>query len=161
MPAKPANPMPHFPIRTACPRRLRLAALLAALLLVPALPVAADDDAHGRIDAAEVASARPLTEVIQRVADDYGGSLLAIDLEKEAIEGASVLIYEAKVLTPKGHVLILAYDARSLELLRQKGLDDEGRERRGPGRRLGHGKGPGDGHGRGRGRGRGGEPDND
>jgi uncharacterized membrane protein YkoI len=146
--------MPPLTLRHVLTGKLLLGPLLALALLIPTPASADDDEAHPQIDAAEVAAARPLTEVIQRITDDYGGSLLAIDLEKEMIDGASVLVYEAKVLTPKGHMLILDYDARSLDLLRQRGIDDEGHAGRGPRHGLGHGRGQGGGHGWGRGRGR-------
>jgi hypothetical protein len=47
--------------------------------------------------------------------------ILKVDLECKGHGTAAVWIYEAEILTPKGHVLELEYHTRTLDLLERRG----------------------------------------
>ena len=97
-----------------------IASLLSAFTAVA--PVEADDDRYDvqrAIDSGEVV---PLQRLFTRIRRDFDGQVLKIELERENYGGDIKWIYEAKILTPKGHVLKLEFDAQALEL-----IDIEGR----------------------------------
>jgi len=109
--------------------RRRLAALLAGALLAaaPLAPAAGDHDEHKAAEAALArGDARPVHELLQRVRSNFPGSVLKIELEREE-DGEVPWVYEVKLLTPRGDVLELDYDAASLELIGFEGRyrDDE------------------------------------
>lgn len=68
--------------------------------------------------------------LLERVREDFGGRVLKIELESESAGGARRWVYEAKLLTPQGHVIEAEYDATTLELLDFEG-EREPRERGG------------------------------
>lgn len=110
--------------------RGRWAVLVFALTLTLALlgmtPLAGADE-HARDDdaAPQAGEVVPLEDLLARIREDFDGSILKVELEQEWRRDGRVWVYEAKILTPKGDVMKLEYDAKSLELLEQKG----GRER--------------------------------
>jgi len=63
----------------------------------------------------------PLEELLARIREDFNGRILEVEIEQEWRQGGRIWVYEAKLLTPKGHVLKLEYDAKSLDLLELKG----------------------------------------
>jgi len=87
--------------------------LVGLLLSVP--PGVADETGEGTADMAKVA---PLRNLLAQVQDVYPGHVLEVELEREA---GDLWIYEVKLLTDRGRVLKLEYDAVSLELLKLKG----------------------------------------
>lgn len=83
-----------------------------------------DDDAQPQ--AGEVV---PLEALLARVREDFDGRILEVEIEQEWRQGGRIWVYEAKLLTPKGRVLKLEYDAKSLELLELKGRRERHRRR--------------------------------
>lgn len=62
-----------------------------------------------------------LHSLLVQVREAYPGHVLDVELEKEEYGKGDIWVYEIKLLTEKGRVLKLEYDAISLELLKQKG----------------------------------------
>lgn len=81
----------------------------------------ADDDEHDIEGAIEAGEVMPLDRLVARIGQDVDGRVLKVELDRETDDGRPEWIYEAKVLTPEGHVLKLEYDAKTLELLEVKG----------------------------------------
>ncbi|MGM0594619.1 MAG: PepSY domain-containing protein [Pseudomonadota bacterium] len=105
-------------MRTAHHRIGLFSAALLALLF--ALPVTADDEDHERArQALEAGEILPLRTVLDRVAQDYPGEVLEIELERE--DGRWV--YEIKLLREGGSLLKMELDARDATLLKVKGRD--------------------------------------
>jgi len=107
---------------------MRPVALLTAVALALAvtLPVRADDDQDRARAALEAGKVRPLDEVLKRVAQDYPGQVLAVELE----EHHDRLVYKIKLLRPDGAITKLAADAGTGEVLSHRG--------RGPRDEAGH-----------------------
>ena len=63
----------------------------------------------------------PLRSLLAQMHETYPGQVLEVELEKEDYGKGDILIYEVKLLTKKGSVLKLEYDAINLELLKIKG----------------------------------------
>ena len=63
----------------------------------------------------------PLRSLLEQVHGAYPGQVLEVELEREEYGKGDVWVYEIKLLTRKGSVLKLEYDAISLELLKIKG----------------------------------------
>ncbi len=63
----------------------------------------------------------PLRSLLAQVHETYPGQILEVELEREEYGKGDILIYEVKLLTKKGNVLKLEYDAINLELLKLKG----------------------------------------
>jgi len=102
-------------------RRAGSLVLLAALgLLAAAAAAAADSDEPSRQEpgGGEIA---PLTRLLQAIDEDFDGEVLRVELERWTRHGASVWVYEAKLLTPQGAVLKLDYDAATIRLLHIEG----------------------------------------
>jgi uncharacterized membrane protein YkoI len=73
---------------------------------------------HERARAAlQAGEVLPLPQLLERVAREQPGQVLAVELERE--DGRWV--YELKLLDPAGRLVKLEVDARSAELLRRKG----------------------------------------
>jgi uncharacterized membrane protein YkoI len=106
-------------------RRLAASLVCASLVAVALAPAWGDDDDQEAAEAALArGDARPVRELLERVARDFPGSVLKIELEDD---GGSAWVYEVKLLTAGGDVLELEYDADTLELLELEGRhrDDE------------------------------------
>jgi len=108
----------------------------AILLMVVAFsaPVLADGDDQKRARAAMLSGeVAPLSELLAIVEAAYEGEVLKVELEDEDAKkwgrpkGDDLFIYEIKVLTPSGKLVKLKYDAKSLELLKAEGDDDDDR----------------------------------
>ena len=94
------------------------AAFLAALLLAMSMQVAvADQDLANAAGMEEVVSMRSL---LARVSESYPGRVLEVELEREEDGEEVSWVYEVKLLTDRGRVLKLEYDAVNLELLKIK-----------------------------------------
>ena len=94
--------------------------LLFVGLYLAGSPLEADEDEYDVGAPLEAGEVMPLDRLLARIRRDVGGRVLKVELERETDDGPGWL-YEAKVLTPEGHVLKLEYDAKTLELLEIKG----------------------------------------
>jgi len=63
----------------------------------------------------------PLRSLLEQVHEAYPGQVLEVELEREEYGKEDIWVYEVKLLTKKGSVLKLEYDAIHLELLKIKG----------------------------------------
>lgn len=98
------------------------AAFLAVLLIAMSLQVAmADQDLANVAGMEEVVSMRSL---LARVSESYPGRVLEVELEREEDGEEVSWVYEVKLLTDRGRVLKLEYDAVNLELLKIKGQSE-------------------------------------
>ncbi|MCP5366198.1 MAG: PepSY domain-containing protein [Hyphomicrobiales bacterium] len=111
-------------------RRLRAAIPALAAALLAALPAAAPraDDDHDH-DRARVAlregKIQPLARVLDRIAADYPGDVLEVELEVEDAGERHPYVYEIRLLTRDGRVLKLELDAATLEVLEVRGRKDD------------------------------------
>lgn len=73
---------------------------------------------HERARAAlQAGEVLPLPQLLERVAREQPGQVLAVELERHD----GLWVYELKLLDPAGRLVRLEVDARSAELLRRKG----------------------------------------
>ena len=95
--------------------RLVLATLLAAtgLVCAPAQASGDHDRARAALAAGEV---MPLSAILERVARQYPGNVLEVELERKQTRW----IYELKLLQPNGGLMKLEVDARDGTILRQR-----------------------------------------
>ncbi len=63
----------------------------------------------------EVASLRDLLAVVDKT---HQGRILEVEMEQENVDGKEMWVYEVKLLTRKGKVYELEYNAITLELLK-------------------------------------------
>lgn len=89
-------------------------ALLAALLACA--PALADGDHDRARRAVEEGRILPLTEILARARNDFPGELIEAELEDEHQR----MVYELKIVTADGRVVVPLYDAATGELLRTK-----------------------------------------
>ncbi len=68
-----------------------------------------------------IAAVAPMRSLLARVHAAYPGQVLEVELEREEYGNEGVWVYEVKLLTNRGSVLKLEYDAVNLELLKMKG----------------------------------------
>ncbi len=95
--------------------RMVACALLLGVSCGTALAFGGDHErARAALQAGEVL---PLPQLLERVAREQPGQVLAVELERD--DGR--WIYELKLLDPAGRLVKLEVDARSAELLRRKG----------------------------------------
>ncbi len=101
-------------------RGISKACLLALIVgLVTSAPRAvADDDEEITNNMEGVA---PLRNLLAQVHEAYPGQVLEVELEREDYGQGDVWVYELKLLTEKGSVLKLEYDAVNLKLMKIKG----------------------------------------
>ena len=71
--------------------------------------------------AGNIAAVAPMRSLLARVHTAYPGQVLEVELEREEYGNEGVWVYEVKLLTNRGNVLKLEYDAVDLELLKMKG----------------------------------------
>ena len=104
-------PRPAFFSRS----RLTACALLLGAASGMALGFGGDHErARAALQAGEVL---PLPLLLERVAREQPGQVLAVELERHD----GLWVYELKLLDPAGRLVKLEVDARSAELLRRKG----------------------------------------
>ncbi|OFX11851.1 MAG: hypothetical protein A2516_05085 [Alphaproteobacteria bacterium RIFOXYD12_FULL_60_8] len=127
------------PFRGFDRRMIRCVALgvLAALFCGPAMADEAGDLAMKKVQDGEIV---PLSTVVDMVSQQFGGQILEVEIEEEAIgedglpmpnpnhapidpEMDSVTYYEIKVLTTDGHLLKLKLNATTSDLIDVKGHD--------------------------------------
>jgi hypothetical protein len=101
-------------------RRIYLTCAIALIIgLVASVPWAvADEDEEIPSNMEGVA---PLRSLLAQVHEAYPGQVLEVELEREEYGKGDIWVYEIKLLTEKGRVLKLEYDAINLELLKIKG----------------------------------------
>lgn len=100
-------------------RFLGVLLVVLAALAVGASWSIADDDQKSAPLPGEVA---PLRELLAHVQTKYPGRILEVELEQEEYGDKDIWIYEIKILSLKGRVYELEYDAHTLELLDTEGL---------------------------------------
>lgn len=101
-------------------RVLAVALVLMAALAVAASLSVADNDREHAPKPGEVAPLRDLLALVQK---KYPGQILEVELEQEEYGDKDIWIYEVKMLTRRGRVYELEYDAATLELLDTEGLE--------------------------------------
>ena len=106
----------HLPLRC-----LRAAPVLLAVLGALAGPARADDDEAEEAVEQGVVVAPPA--LFERIADDFGGSILRLELEHE--DDGRDWVYDVKLLLADGQVIKVEYDAVTLEILEVKGRRHE------------------------------------
>jgi uncharacterized membrane protein YkoI len=74
-------------------------------------------DHEWALDAVRGGEIRPLTEILQRLEREFAGQVVEIELKRSA----NNVVYVIELLSPKGHLVELAYDARSGQLLSAEG----------------------------------------
>jgi uncharacterized membrane protein YkoI len=75
------------------------------------------DDVRGIQVPDEVASLRDLLAVVDKT---HQGRILEVEMEQEDVNGKKIWVYEVKLLTRKGKVYELEYNAITLELLKSE-----------------------------------------
>lgn len=75
------------------------------------------DDHDWARDAVRAGDIRPLTDILRALERDFLGQVVEIELERSARR----VLYEIELLTPKGHLVELAYDARTGQLVSAEG----------------------------------------
>ena len=102
---------------------ISLACVLALIVgLVASVPRAVADEDEQITNNME--GLAPLRSLLAQVHEAYPGQVLEVELEREEYGKGDVWVYEVKLLTEKGSVLKLEYDAINLELLKLKGRPD-------------------------------------
>ena len=86
-------------------------------------PRAAADRDPGIADS--MAEVVPLRELLAQVHEAYPGRVLEVELEREEYGRGEIWVYEVKLLTVRGSVLKLEYDAVDLKLLKLKGRAED------------------------------------
>jgi len=109
-------------------RRAILLSLLSALLLLPAILFWPDRAGADFDDATDMEKARaamragqilPLSRILEAVEREFNGEVIEVELEYEHERW----IYELRLLSPRGAVLKLEYDASDAKLFRARGRD--------------------------------------
>lgn len=111
---------------------LRMLTLTLLLLLANVSPLWADEDHHPSWEearqAVEAGRVAPLEDLLTRVAGQFEGRVLKVELEGGG-EDAGTWIYAVKLLTPDGQVWKLKYQAHRLELMGAHGRHERGVKR--------------------------------
>jgi uncharacterized membrane protein YkoI len=90
--------------------------LLSSTLIFGASLVMADD-LRGIQVPDEAASLRDLLAAVDKT---HQGRILEVEMEQEDVDGKEIWVYEVKLLTRKGKVYELEYNAITLELLKSE-----------------------------------------
>jgi len=93
-----------------------LALIVCLVASVPWAVADEDEEITNNIEAVA-----PLRSLLAQVHETYPGQVLEVELEREEYGARDIWVYEVKLLTKKGSVLKLEYDAMNLELLKLKG----------------------------------------
>ena len=95
-------------------RTFFLIILFSTALTFGASLVLADDVREMQVPD-EIASLRDLLAVVDKT---HRGHILEVEMERENVDGKEIWVYEVKLLTRKGKVYELEYNAITLELLK-------------------------------------------
>lgn len=94
---------------------------LGALVLACASSVSLAGDDHDRArQALEAGEVLPLPAILERVARDYPGQVVDVELEREHSPAPPRWVYKIKVLRTGGSLVKLKLDARDGTLIRKK-----------------------------------------
>ena len=99
----------------------QLMACLLVLMVSGAIsaPAAAADEDLDNVES--MAAVAPLRDLLAQVYEAYSGRVLEVELDREEDGQGETWVYEVKLLTQRGNVLKLEYDAVNLELLKIEG----------------------------------------
>jgi len=89
--------------------------MLLSSTLISGAPLVMADDVRDMTVPDEAASLRDLLAVVEKT---HQGRVLEVEMEREDIGGKEIWVYEVKLLTRKGMVHELEYNAITLELLK-------------------------------------------
>ena len=89
--------------------------ILLSSMLISGVSLVMADDIRGIQVPDEAASLRDLLAVVDKT---HQGRILEVEMEREDIGGKEIWVYEVKLLTRKGMVHELEYNAITLELLK-------------------------------------------
>ncbi len=89
--------------------------LVLSSTLISGASLVMADDIRGMQVPDEIASPRDLLAVVDKT---HQGRILEVEMEREDVGGIEIWVYEVKLLTPKGKVYELEYNAITLELLK-------------------------------------------
>ena len=102
---------------------MRLSAFVVAVVLaaglVPPAAVASEPDHERARQALERGEVLPLRAILDKIARDYPGEIVEVELEREH----GKWIYEIELIGADGRLVKLEIDAGSAEVLRVKGRD--------------------------------------
>jgi len=110
--------------RKAAPGKQLMACLLVLVVSGAISPSRAAADMYQGI-ADSMAGVLPLRQLLAQVHEAYPGKVLEVELEREEYGQGEIWVYEVKLLTEKGNVLKLEYDAVNMELLKIKGRAED------------------------------------
>ncbi|MEA1889829.1 MAG: peptidase [Pseudomonadota bacterium] len=98
-------------------RRIRAVFLMLvwSSMLISGASLVMADDIRGMQVPDEIASLRDLLAVVDKT---HQGRILEVEMERENVGGIEIWVYEVKLLTRKGKVYELEYNAITLELLK-------------------------------------------
>jgi uncharacterized membrane protein YkoI len=86
-------------------------------MLISGVSLVLADDIRGIQVPDEAASLRDLIAAVDKT---HQGRILEVEMEQEDVGGKEIWVYEVKLLTRKGKVYELEYNAITLELLKSK-----------------------------------------
>ncbi len=89
--------------------------MLVSAILVYGTSLAMSDQT---VDAPLPDEVAPLKDLLAVVEKNYQGRVLEVEMEQEDIDGEIIWAYEVKLLTRKGKVYELEYNAITLKLLK-------------------------------------------
>lgn len=110
----------RFPIHGGLSLACGLALVVGLFAGAPWAVADEDEEITGKISAVA-----PMRSLLARVHAVYPGQVLEVELEREKYSNEKVWVYEVKLLTNRGSVLKLEYDAVNLELLKMKGRPEK------------------------------------
>ena len=97
-----------------------LGTLFAAVTIVSSVAASRASDDHERaLKAVRAGEVLPLTEILKRVAVDYPGDIVEVELEDEH----GRLIYEVELVSTSGRMIELEIDAKTGEVLEVEGAE--------------------------------------
>ncbi len=107
-------------------------AVVSAALLVSATPAARAAEEHDRARRAyQAGEVVALGRILGRVRSTFEGRMLGIELNERRANRRPRWIYTVRIMTPKGHVITIRLDAKTMEVLNVRGRGaDAARKRR-------------------------------
>ncbi len=107
-------------------------AVVSAALLVSATPAAHAAEEHDRARRAyQAGEVVALGRILGRVRSTFEGRMLEIELDERRVNRRPRWIYTVRMLTPRGNVITIRLDAKTMEVLNVRGRGaDAARKRR-------------------------------